>query len=194
MVTLAPPPEAVLQGGLLDRVEVETFGIITLIVVGLIIVSESVWTWLSDDKANRRTAKERRHPGNQVGVLYCDAGQLSSGQSTSGDRVGDVVRSTLAARIRDCVREEDTVGRIGNDKLWVVLRGVHNVEDVLAVGDKIRRCVTSPIHYHLHTIDPTLNIGATLALPGESVADATTRTDAALAGVDTRGRNWIRAV
>jgi hypothetical protein len=55
----------VIQGGLLDKIQVQPFGIITLIVVALIVLGESVWTWLNDDKAQTSAAaKERRHPGS----------------------------------------------------------------------------------------------------------------------------------
>jgi GGDEF domain-containing protein len=78
-------------------------------------------------------------------VLYCDTGKLN----VINEDAGDVVRSTLAARIRDCLRAEYAVSRLEDDKLWVVLRGVHNLVGVVAVRNKIRHSVTGPIPYHL---------------------------------------------
>ena len=136
----------------------------------------------------------RRDPGSDLGVLFCDTDNFKAVNDTWGHNVGDFVLSTIAARIRDCVREGDTVGRVGGDEMMILLPGVHNLEEVVAVGNKIRARIAEPIDYLGQTIRVTLSIGATLALPGESVSQMTTRADVAMYAAKQAGRDMVKSV
>ena len=78
--------------------------------------------------------------------------------------------TTLASRIRESVRHGDTVGRTGGDEILVVLPGVYNIDEVARIGEQIRARAAEPIHKSGTTIHATLSIGATIAVPGESVS------------------------
>lgn len=135
--------------------------------------------------------QNRRLPGPLVGVLFCDVDRFKAVNDTWGHTVGDVVLATLARRIRDCVRRGDTVGRIGGDEMLVLLPGMHSNEEMVSIAEKIRSRAAEPIHHLGHTIHVTLSIGATLAVPGESVSDMTTRADAAMYRSKQAGRNTV---
>lgn len=137
---------------------------------------------------------DRRLPGTRLGVLFCDVDRFKAINDTWGHPAGDFVLSTFGERIRDCVREDDTVGRVGGDEMLVLLPGVHSIEEVVAIGQKICRRVAEPMDHLGQTIQATLSIGATLARPGESVSDMTTRADAAMYMAKQAGRNTVTAV
>lgn len=183
------------QGGLLDMIPVEAFGIVVLAVVGIIVLSGTDWAWISGQEAVAPSTafKNRRQPGPHLGVLYCAADQFGSDDESAGNAVGNEVVSTLVERIRECVREGDTVRRTEGGAILVLLPSVHTVENVLTVADKIRRNGIAPIDHQTDTIHPTLSIGATLALVGESVTDATTRADAAMSMAKQAGPNLVKA-
>lgn len=183
------------QGGPLDTIPVEAFGIVVLVVVGVIILFCSDWTWLSDEAgvAQSDALRNRRQPGPHLGVLCLSADEIRSDDDSPENTVGGEVVSTLVERIRDCVREGDTVSRIDDDAILVLLPSVHNVENVLMVADKIRRNGTEPISDNSRTIHPTLSIGATLALVGESVTEAAARADSAMSLAKRAGRNLVKA-
>ena len=88
--------------------------------------------------------------------------------------------ATLAVRIRQSVRQGDTVGRFGWDQALVLLPGVHSLDNVAQIAEKIRCRAEEPIHHSGVTIDATLSIGATLAVPGESVETLRSRLEAAV--------------
>lgn len=138
--------------------------------------------------------QNRRTPGSHLGVLFCDTDNFKHVNDTWGHNVGDAVLSTIAARISDCVREGDTVGRIGGDEMLVLLPGVHSIEEVVAIANKIRCRAAEPIHHAGKTVRATLSIGATLAFPGESVSEMTTRADAAMYAAKQAGRDTVRSV
>ncbi len=138
--------------------------------------------------------QDRRRPGSHLGVLFCDADRFKAINDTWGHPVGDVVLSTVAGRIRDCVRGGDTVGRMGGDEMLVLLPGVHDIDEVLDIAEKIRCRVAEPIHHLGQTICATVSIGATLAVSGESVSEMTTRADTAMYEAKQAGRNTVTSI
>ena len=136
---------------------------------------------------------DRRLPGTLLGVLFCDVDRFKVINDTWGHPVGDLVLSTFGERIRDCVRDDDTVGRVGGDEMLILLPGVHSIEEVVAVGHKVCRAVAAPIDHQGQIINATLSIGATLARPGESVSEMTSRADAAMYMAKQAGRNTVTA-
>ena len=105
--------------------------------------------------------------------------------------LASLTATTLAARIRESVRQGDTVGRTGGDEILVVLPGVHNIDEVARIGEQIRRRAAEPIHESGTTIQAILSIGATTAVPGESVSSITARADAAMYQAKSRDRNTV---
>ncbi len=66
----------------------------------------------------------RRSPGTELGVLFCDVDKFKRINDTWGHDAGDAVLGALADRISQCVRHDDTVGRIGSDEFLVLLPGL----------------------------------------------------------------------
>ena len=138
--------------------------------------------------------QDKRVPGSDLGVLFCDTDHFKEINDVWGHTVGDIVLATLARRIRSCVRDGDTVGRIGGDEMMVLLPGVHNINELMGIAEKIRCRVAEPIQHAGNTIHATVSIGATLAIPGESVPAMTARADAAMYAAKQTGRNTVSSI
>ncbi len=134
-----------------------------------------------------------RCPGPHLGLLFCDVDHFKDINDTWGHVVGDAVLSTLAARITDCVRAADTVGRIGGDEMLVLLPGMHNIDEIVQIAKKIQCRAAEPIRQFAETVDVTLSIGATLSLPDDTVSMMTIRADAAMYEAKRSGRNTVVA-
>lgn len=135
-----------------------------------------------------------RSPGDNLGVLFCDIDRFKTINDTWGHLTGDVVLSTISARIRICVREGDTVGRLGGDEILVLLNGVRDLDEVVAVAETIRLRASQPIHFADQAIRATLSIGATLAAPGESVYTMMARADVAMYAAKRAGRDTVTRI
>lgn len=135
-----------------------------------------------------------RSPGGYLGVLFCDVDHFKAVNDNWGHRVGDGVLAKVGDRIRDCVRRGDTVGRIGGDEMLVLLPGVHDLNEVVQIAEKIRCCVSEPINYMSQKICVTVSIGATLTTAGESVTAVTSRADDAMYGAKNGGRNRVTRI
>lgn len=130
-----------------------------------------------------------RTPGMHLGVLFCDVDHFKAINDARGHTAGDLTLSTVADRIRRCLRDGDTVGRTGGDEILVLLPGLHDLHEATRIADKIRDHVAEPIDYLGKTIYPTLSIGATIAIPGEPVSAVTARADTAMYQAKNAGRN-----
>lgn len=135
-----------------------------------------------------------RVPGIHLGVLFCDVDRFKEINDTWGHTVGDIVLSTLAARIRENIRQGDTVGRIGGDELVVLLPGIHSLDEAADIAEKIRRRAAEPIQHAGGTIEATMSIGATISVPGESAIAVTTRADMAMYQAKSRDRNTVTPI
>jgi diguanylate cyclase (GGDEF)-like protein/PAS domain S-box-containing protein len=149
--------------------------------------------------ANRGEAIARlkaalEHPpalGVHVGILFCDVDHFKDINDTWGHVIGDTVLATLAARIRESVRQEDTVGRTGGDEVLVVLPGLRGIDQLTHISEKIRSRAAEPIQESGKTIHATLSIGAALAVPGETVSSVIARADAAMYRAKSGDRNTV---
>ncbi|WP_059017087.1 sensor domain-containing diguanylate cyclase [Mycobacterium sp. M26] len=145
-------------------------------------------------EALARLEKALEHPpafGVHLGILFCDVDRFKNINDTWGHGFGDTVLSTLAARIRDCVRPGDTVGRTGGDEILVVLPGLTSVDQLIEISETIRARAAEPIADYGQTIRATLSIGATLAIPGETVSSVLARADAAMYQAKAGDRNTV---
>lgn len=149
--------------------------------------------------ANRAEALDRLQsaleqppaPGTHLGILFCDVDHFKDINDTWGHSTGDTVLTTLAARIRESVRQQDTVGRTGGDEILVVLPGLRSIDELAQIGEKIRCRTAEPIHVAGNTIHATLSIGAAIALAGEPASSVTARADAAMYQVKSGNRNAV---
>ncbi|MEX0671519.1 MAG: diguanylate cyclase [Pirellulales bacterium] len=149
---------------------------------------------------NRKEVLERigavndqcRRTGKNVAVLLCDIDRFKSVNDTYGHAAGDAVLRAVADRIRSCLRTSDDVGaRIGGDELLVVLYGVRDLDDAVAVAKKLRGQVAKPILFAGRTISTTISIGATLVRPEETADALIARADDAMYRAKAGGRNRV---
>ncbi len=144
-----------------------------------------------DRLVNAIVAGRRRF--RKVGVLFIDIDDFKAINDTFGHSVGDRFLRQLGERIRLCVREEDTVARIGGDEFTVVLPDLRSVADAEGVARKILEAVATPFSLEGREAFVGASIGITIS-PEDGV-DAETllgNADAAMYKAKTSGRNQLR--
>jgi diguanylate cyclase (GGDEF)-like protein len=62
-----------------------------------------------------------RRSGDKLAILFVDLDRFKPVNDTHGHLVGDALLAAVGARMRDCVRETDTVARVGGDEFVVLL-------------------------------------------------------------------------
>ncbi len=95
--------------------------------------------------ANRRYFHDRleqdlaqaRRAGEKLAAMFIDLDGFKLINDQLGHRAGDQLLREVADRLKECVRESDTVGRMGGDEFTVVLTQLKHPDDVVAVAQKI---------------------------------------------------------
>jgi diguanylate cyclase (GGDEF)-like protein len=75
--------------------------------------------------------------GTLVAVGFLDVDRFNIVNDSFGHHAGDEVLRTVADRLREALREEDTVARMGGDEFTVVMPGLKNSDDVVKVATKL---------------------------------------------------------
>lgn len=137
------------------------------------------------------------HPrtGGAIAVLFCDMDKFKLVNDTYGHAAGDEVLRVMAQRIRHCLRSTDDLGaRVGGDELLVVLHGVQDLGNAMAIAEKLRLSAAEPIAIPGGTIQTTVSIGVALALPGEKTEALVARADEAMYQAKATGRNQVISI
>ena len=79
-----------------------------------------------------------------------------------GHRVGDELLITLSARMKEALREGDTLARIGGDEFVVVLNDLAKAEDCKPILDRLLLAVSEPTTIDEIVLRLTASIGVTL--------------------------------
>jgi diguanylate cyclase (GGDEF)-like protein/PAS domain S-box-containing protein len=131
-----------------------------------------------------------RRTGEELAVLFCDIDRFKQINDTNGHAAGDEVLRVMADRLRETLRSsDDLAARLGGDELLVVLHGVQDLANALAIAEKLRAAAAEPIPTPDGPVHATLSIGVTLARPGETTDSIVARADAAMYRAKQSGRN-----
>jgi diguanylate cyclase (GGDEF)-like protein/PAS domain S-box-containing protein len=133
---------------------------------------------------------QHRRTGEELAVLFCDIDRFKDINDTHGHAAGDEVLRVMADRLRQTLRgSDDLAARLGGDELLIVLHGVQDLGNALALAEKLRAAGAAPIPTPAGPIHATLSIGVTLAQPGENSDSIVARADAAMYRAKQSGRN-----
>ncbi len=129
-----------------------------------------------------------RRAGTNVGIAFLDLDRFKLVNDSFGHHVGDEVLRGVAARLRDCLREEDTVARMGGDEFTVVMPGLKTTEDVVKVASKLLDVFHRPMFVGGRDVVISASIGVSVYPEDGSDAEVLLRNaDAAMYGAKQRG-------
>ncbi|VVO71854.1 MULTISPECIES: sensor domain-containing protein [Pseudomonas] len=107
-------------------------------------------------KASLQVARENR---GRMALLYVDLDRFKHVNDTHGHAVGDMLLQAVANRLKGCVRETDTVARIGGDEFVVLLHSIRAAGDTDIVVEKIRQVLVQPLRLDGHSVNIQPSIG-----------------------------------
>jgi diguanylate cyclase (GGDEF)-like protein len=165
--------------------------------IGLVRMVEETQVQASTDSLtgllNRRALENAvRSLGEGVGprsVVMADLDHFKQLNDTHGHETGDRALRAFSQTLAASVRRDDLVGRHGGEEFAVVLPGC-SAADAVTVIEKVRVDLRAALAAHSLPV-VTASFGVVAALPGEELASALARADAALFQAKHEGRDRV---
>jgi diguanylate cyclase (GGDEF)-like protein/PAS domain S-box-containing protein len=149
--------------------------------------------FLMEDRLKLMLARAKR-AGTVATVLFMDIDYFKIINDTYGHDIGDLVLIAVAERLRKCVRESDSVSRIGGDEFVITAEAIYEIQDADRLVALLRREIARPLRLGGHRIKVSASIGVALyPLDGEDSEALLRAADTAMYRVK-RERNRMSGV
>lgn len=147
---------------------------------------------LLNDRITQAIAHARRDR-QMVGILLLDLDRFKMINDGFGHAPADDLLKAVSVRLQTCVRDTDTVARVGGDEFVIVVTTVQGSDDVLVVGDKIQRAFAQPFFIEGKEVFVTASTGISLYPRDGDHGEALLRNaDMAMYRVKEHGRDNYR--
>ena len=128
--------------------------------------------------------------GGQVAVAYIDLDKFKTVNDRFGHKAGDQLLVEVAHRLQSCVRDSDTIARIGGDEFVLVLYDQESENVSAHTMQRILDSVAEPIQVDGVMLKPGCSIGfACYPRDGRDVDTLLRNADAAMYRAKKLGRN-----
>jgi diguanylate cyclase (GGDEF)-like protein len=122
------------------------------------------------DRLNYSLRHLKRHPSHQFAVLFIDLDRFKIINDTLGHHAGDLFLVEIAARLQDCVRDNDILARLGGDEFVILLDSFQSECDVEDVAGRIISKIEQAFQLDGHTLYSNASIG--IAMCGSHYKDS----------------------
>ncbi len=104
----------------------------------------------------------------EVGVVLLGLDRFRDMVEQFGSEVGDVLLSATADRLMQCMREVDTVARLGGNEFTCMLEGITCRNDMEIVAKRIHASMAKPVQMEDQSVSITASLGlAVFPLDGQ---------------------------
>jgi len=149
---------------------------------------------LFDDRLKVALAKATRD-NELLALLYIDLDDFKPVNDNLGHATGDLLLTELAGRIQGCVRQVDTVCRIGGDEFVVLLGAVQAPQNAWQVAENIRAAINLPMSLAGQNVQVSASIGIALyPRHGSDPIQLARNADAAMYDAKKSGGNRCRVL
>jgi len=147
---------------------------------------------------NRTLLKDRLHQAiahakrnkNSLSVMFLDLDRFKVINDTLGHMVGDKLLQAVAMRLRHCLREGDTLARIGGDEFTLLLPEVNSKNDAEVIASKIIKSLKMPFKIDSHELFVSTSIGISqYPEDGQTMESLIKHADIAMYSVKGKGKN-----
>lgn len=133
-----------------------------------------------------------KRSGESLAVMFLDLDHFKNINDTLGHSVGDRFLMEVSTRLKETIRDEDTVSRLGGDEFILVFPGT-DADAAAIVASKLMQAISQPCQIDHHELIGTPSIGIALyPHDGENFEDLLKNADTAMYRVKQDSRNDFR--
>ncbi len=141
------------------------------------------------DRLGQAVARTKRRPDSRFGVLFLDIDGFKHVNDSLGHQMGDQLLIAISRRLESCMREADTVARVGGDEFITLVDDVESTDVILSVPDRILESLRTPFLLDGHEVVVSASIGIALSGASELGAEDIVRNaDIAMYRAKSRGK------
>jgi diguanylate cyclase (GGDEF)-like protein/PAS domain S-box-containing protein len=130
---------------------------------------------------------------NMLAICFLDLDGFKQINDTLGHDAGDEVLRSVAARLVNALRGDDTVARIGGDEFVLLFGEVEGEQDMVPLLERLLKDIARPVSTGDHTVSVTASIGVTFYPKDEhSAAELLQHADAAMYLAKNNGKSQYR--
>ncbi len=125
---------------------------------------------LKSDRLRQAIAQSQRR-GTKVAVLYLDLDGFKEVNDHYGHAIGDQLLIALSLRMKQALRDEDTLSRLGGDEFVAIISDMNDTSVALPMIGRLLETVNQPIYLEDLMLQVSASIGVTF-YPQEEDVDA----------------------
>jgi diguanylate cyclase (GGDEF)-like protein/PAS domain S-box-containing protein len=141
------------------------------------------------DRLQQAMVRARRS-GTMAGLMFFDLDRFKQINDTLGHAIGDRVLQVVAARLREHLREADTIARLGGDEFTLIVEGATDAASLGTVAAKVCEVLAAPMHIDGVEIFVSASVGITVyPRDATEVDELLKNADIAMYRAKQEGRN-----
>ncbi len=143
------------------------------------------------DRLEMTLARSRRER-TYVATLFLDLDGFKEINDTYGHETGDVLLASIARRLSETVREQDTVARLGGDEFVLVFDGLGTLEEAQGLRGRIEALFSEPFNVGEFTLLCSVSAGLAVHRPGDGATaqDLISAADTRMYEEKARRKSW----
>jgi diguanylate cyclase (GGDEF)-like protein len=115
------------------------------------------------DRLEHGFQQAKRHRWT-LAVMFVDLDDFKIINDTYGHDAGDSVLRTIAVRLKESTRGDDTVGRYGGDEFLILINEILEETNISAIAEKIIRKIQTPCNIRIHDLSIDRIITASIGI------------------------------
>jgi diguanylate cyclase (GGDEF)-like protein/PAS domain S-box-containing protein len=135
---------------------------------------------------------EARESGAKLAVMFIDLDRFKQINDTLGHTIGDGLLQQVAARLKNCMKEQDVLARMGGDEFTAILTDIQDTEEAVQMARRLLSAVRKSTTVESFELFIAASIGlAFYPRDGRDAATLLRNADSAMYAAKSRGKNGV---
>ena len=144
---------------------------------------------LLNDRLEQAIEKAKRSK-TSMALLFIDLDHFKEINDSLGHEMGDKVLTEVTQKLKETIRDEDTLARLGGDEFTIILEGIAEGHDASVLAQKLLKVLSKPLNIEGHELYVSSSIGISLYPDdGTSAQNLLKYADSAMYKAKDNGRN-----